>query len=312
MNEPGPPPTLLQHVCKPNHVPPGGGDVGERERLRAALTWSYEFDVLVYETWSTFACSVLFETPESPGPVPQSQFEVTEDSLGIERTVLLRRASGGLSMERVEILPLDFNGRSELAFKLLEASPEQRCIRYPGGPDSSPYRLWRVRVGGLGVVRNPTAMAEARAGGWEPVRLPEPAAARVEVADEFRVDRLSPPGDGRREPQEHLADLFGLICDGVEPESLVFRVGCDYTYRLDGGGMEVTTPVFLGAPEARDSRELAQGVAGSMRSWHGSVRPPEGEFVLRVQIYRRDAEGAQAPRVDFSRLVMPAESAVEL
>lgn len=312
MSEPGPPPTLLRHACVPGRVPPGGGVVGERERLRAALAWSYEFDLFVYETWSAFNCSVLFRTPESSGPVPQTQFEVTEDSLGIERTVLLRRTAGGVSMERVELTPLDSDFRGELAFKLLEASPEQRCIRYPGNPESSLYRPWRVRVGGLDAVRNPAALAEVRAGSYPPARFPEPLAARVEVADEFRVERLSPASNGRGEAQDHLAALFTLIREGVEPDSVMFGAGCDYAYRLDGSGMEVTTPVFLMPPESRDSRGLAEGMADMMRGWHGATRPPGGEFVIRLQVYRRETEGALSPQADFSRLLMAAESVAGL
>ena len=311
MDEPGPPPTLIQQACKPGPIPPSGGEVGETDRLRAALTWSYEFDLYVYDVWSTFACSVLFETPESSGPVPRTGFEVTEDSLGIERTVLLGRTLGEVSMEDVEIIPLDSASKQELAFKLLESSPEQRCIRYPADRDSSSYRLWRIRVGGLNALRNPSALAEARAGGWEPTRFHGPVTAFIEVADEFRIDRLSPSDAGRQAPQEQLFKLFSLISEGIAPDSVTLRVGCVYTYPLEVTGMEVTTPVFQSSSDLQDSRGLAGSMADTMKSWHSSVRPPVGEFVISLRIDGRDEDG-MPPLVNFTRLLMSAESVVEV
>ena len=311
MDEPGPPPTLIQHACKPGLIPPLGGGVGETDRLRAALTWSYEFDLYVYEVWSTFACSILSETPESSGPVPLTRFEVTEDSLGIERTALVGRTLGEVSMEDVELIPLDSAGRQELAFKLLESSPGQLCIRYPAERDSSPYRLWRIRIGGLHALRNPSALAEARAGGWEPTRFPGPVTASIEVADEFRIDRLSPPDAGPQAPQEQLFKLFGLLSEGLAADSVTLKVGCVYAHPLEVTGTEVTIPVFQSSADLRDSRGLAVRMADALKSWHGSVRPPAGEFVLSLQIHGRDKEG-MPPLVDFARLLMSAESVVEV
>lgn len=306
MDEPGPPPTLIQHTCKPHPIPPGGGTVGERERLRAALTWSYEYDLLVYEVWSAFTSAVHIQHPESSGPVPQLRFEVKEDALGIERTVLLRRTEGEISLEDVEIIPLDHDSRGELAFKLLESSPEQRCIRYPGGPESSFYRLWRIRIDGLNAVRNPTALAEAQTGEWAPVRFNEPVTARVEVADEFRIDLLSTADGERRGPLEQLVELFSLICDGVRPDTTTFKIGCEYSYPLDVTGIENTIPVLQATVEPHDVRRLAKDIIDNMRSWHSSVSPPAGKFIMRFQIDGRDAEGILFPRVEFSQLLMPS------
>lgn len=311
MDEPGPPPTLIQQACKSGPIPPAGGGVGEMDRLRAALTWGYEFDLYVHAVWGTFACSILCETPESSGPVPRTRFEVTEDPLGIERTALVGRTLGDVSMEDVELIPLDSESRQEVAFKLLESSPGQRCIRYPAERDSSPYRLWRIRVGGLHALRNPSALAEAWAGGWEPTRFPGPVTASIEVADEFRVDRLSPPDAGQRAPQEQLFKLFSLFSEGIASDSVTSRVGCVYTYPLEVTGMEVTTPVLQISADLQDSRELAGRMADALKSWHGSVRPPAGEFVISLRIHGRDKEG-RPPLIDFTRLSMSAESVVEV
>jgi hypothetical protein len=299
-------PYLITQTCKLNPVPAGGADVDERERLRAALTWSYEYDLLIYEP-QPFEGSVRCATPGADGLVPHTQFKVVEDLLGIERTALMSRTGGGLSMEEVELIPLaDY--KNEHAFKLLEATREQRCIRYAGDPWGG-RGGWRLRVNGLDMLRNPKAVGSVSAGGSGPVGFNEPVYASTSVEDEFRIDRLFPAEGGRRELRAYLQDLLGLFYDGVQPSSV--KLSCEYAQRLAGLDVEVKTKVLLtvlGAGDAPvDPKEVSAALASEMNAWRESVRPDGGEFIIALQLLQQP-EAAALPWVSFNRLVLPGES----
>ena len=299
------PPTLVGHTCKPAAVPAPGEGVSEAERLRAALTWAYEYDLLARDSSHALTHSVHYESEGSGGPVLQARFELVEDSDGTERTALLRRTGGVVSLEDVELIPLDFDHRGERPFKLLAASAEERRIMYPDEPG---WNFWRIRVGGLSMLRSPAAAVYVSVGDSKPVGFPAPVEARASVEDEFRIDRLGPDdGGGPRSLKAHLEDLFGLFCEGEPPRAM--DVGCEYAYHVGGGGMEVTVtiPVFLARGLECDPRPLAESVAAAMSEWRESVQPAVGAFVIRLQLRRLEA-GAENVWVDFGRLVLPSES----
>lgn len=277
--------------------------VVEEARLRAAPLGLYEF-FFRQQPGYEFSGAVLFNEPD--GRAEQKQFEATEEISGTERTLSIQRTGGGVSIESVEIIPLDWK-QHPLDFTQLEVSASRRTIRYSENP--SPEAL-QVRISGLNVFEVESVTACLRAQGSDEIRFREPQAAFIRRQDAIRIDALDNPQGEARGIERHLHALLGILFEMGNGRAC--ELDCRYQYQLTADGLDISVPVLPGmAFDSESNHERYNELAAQLRRWYRDASPKKGAFAFGVKVHSVRTP-QPVPVLHLSQLLLPADSIADL
>lgn len=288
-------------------IPESVGDVSEEARLRSTPIGLYEFSFRQQPRYE-FSSAVFFNGDE-PAPArqdDQKQFEAIEEITEGERTLLIQSAEGAISIESLEIVPLDWR-ENPLDYTQLEDGESRRTIRYSENP---PPESLRVRIFGLNVFDVESVTACVWANGRQDVRFPEPQIAFIERSGVIRVDRLDNPAGEVRGLEDHLQKLLGILFDITAGRA--FEFDCRYQYQPVVGGPQASIPV-MGSIQLNSNSygENLSILATGINSWYRDSAPPAGAFAFGVKVYSVRAS-RPFPVLHLSQLLLPPEAITEL
>jgi hypothetical protein len=276
-------------------LPEVGSNASEETRLRACPLGAYEVH---FRQQPQYELSGDFLFNEDT-PRTEHEFEVLEDSAGIERTMMIRRLDDRINLQSVEIIPLDWRG-IPIEFTALEVSESQRTIRY--SKDHPPESL-KLKVSGLNVLNVETIDTSlwVNSRHFSPGRL----GAFILRAEEIWIDRLSNPGGAKRKIEEHLLAFFKLVLH--DDSERRFDLACGYRMPL-GNGIYTSVPVM--PPKTltlKDSNELFVALLPFLNNWYQNSSPGKGVFAFGVKIYGTASREA-VPVLHFITLCLATES----
>jgi hypothetical protein len=300
------PVALWNQRCDPALVPRTGTDASEDARLRAAVTWAYEYILFQYAESYSFSGAIYLNdaSPHLDQFDVEKQFEVVEDVQGIERTLRIRSAQSNYSLDSLEILPLESHDQS-LEFSVLGASSSERTIRYS---DIRPAAL-KIRLGNLHAPQIHSARACAHSEGVPPMCFPEPLNASIErsgVSDTIQIDKLKHASGNKRGLEEHLTVLFDNLFNNGHAHNIGMRF--DYSYHLTESGFEVSVPVRIMPPQVY-SGDYAEAASATVRDWYESASLPPGVFKIGLNVYRRETSQII---LNLERLLLPVDTITDL
>jgi hypothetical protein len=305
---------LLNQTCQPATIPKRG-DAREAARLRAALTWAYEYVVYHYDESYGFTSAVYYngQPLDLDRYSDRVLFEVTGDA-GESETNLQARAIGpGSSMEFIRIVPMN-SADQPIDFSIVDESSVQRTLRY--ATDTQAHYL-KVSIAGLNVLQTDTAQACIEVKGGRPVCFSTPLAALLERRDspasEIRIDELNDQQTGQRRLEDYLGELFSLFFEGVSASTLDIR--CDYSYPLAAPDAQASIPLMALARRRyalSEKDSLVQAIATQLKNFFAEMMPaPHGTLIFRVQVYRED-ETLTTPGLALDALLLPADSVADI
>jgi hypothetical protein len=305
---------LLNQTCQPAIIP-GRGDASEATRLRAALTWSYEYLVYHYDESYAFNSAVYYnwQPLDLDRYGDRVLFEVT-GAAGESETSLQARAIGpGSSLEFIRIVPMN-SAEQPIDFSVVDESSAQRTLRYAN--DTQAHYL-KVNIAGLNVLQIDAAQACIEVKGGTPVCFSTPVSAFLERRDspasEIRINELNEQQTGQRRLEDYLGELFSIFFEGVSARTLAVR--CDYSYPLASPDAHASIPLIALAKmkcalSERDS--LVQAIATQLKNSFAEMMPaPHGTLIFRVQVYRED-EKLTTPVLALDALSLPADSVADI
>ena len=276
--------------------------VSEEARLRFAPIGVYEMFFRQQPRYE-FSGAFLFNgaRPQSPGQEGQRQFEATEDTSGVERTLTIQRTGGDIPFESLEFIPLDLEERP-IDFTRLEAGARRCTIRY--SKDAPPESL-KIRLPGINVFDVETVAACLWASGEQ--YSPEPLAAVISRDDGIRVDRISNPTGKTRKLEEHLLALFDALPDKAAERAC--RIQCDYQYQLSADGSTADVPVVLADVSPLASASFSE-LAEKLLDWYQEMAPRSGAFVIKLRVFGINT--LAPPALHLTQMLLPSESIAEL
>ena len=88
-------------------LPESGDNGSEEARVRAAPVGVYELSFRQQPRYELSGAFLFNDQKPRSQHDDQKQFEILEDIAGIERTLMIQRIGDSISLESVEIIPLD-------------------------------------------------------------------------------------------------------------------------------------------------------------------------------------------------------------
>lgn len=281
---------------------PEGRDISEETRLRAAAIGEYEVwfrQQPQYEFSGAFLLND--EKPDTQRPEQQKQFEVFEDIAEVERTLMIQSAPAGITLESLEIIPLDWR-ENPIEFTPLEVNESLRKISYRKEP---PVESLKLKFSGVNVFDVEVINAVL----WSQVRdySPGPLPAFIRRWEDIRIDRLDYSRNGARRIEEHLLTFFQLLLENAPNRTFDFE--CSYRYPVVEDGPNALIPVMQSLNLATAS-DLFSGLQPKLNAWYRSFSPPEGVFDFGVKVYGGGSRRA-VPVLHLTGIVLPIESIAE-
>jgi hypothetical protein len=282
-------------------LPEGGAGVSEAVRVRVLPMGVYELCFRQQPRYELDG-ALLFnaENPDAQGSEQQKQFEIVEDTAGIERTLMIQRTSDAINLESVEVIPLDWRDNS-LEFTPLAVSVSQRTIRYRKDP---PVESLKLRVSGVNVFDvesiNVTLWANGR------TYSPGQVAAFIRRSEDIRIDRLDNSEGGARKIEDHLLTFFRLLL--AKAPDRTFDLECSYRYQIVDGGPHALLPVLV--PQTltlATASELFSSLQPALNNWYQVASPPAGVFDFGVKVYGAGSRQS-LPIVHLTGIILPIES----
>jgi hypothetical protein len=276
---------------------PGGEDVSEETRLRAAVTGVYELN---FRQQPHYEFSGAFLDANTPADERQKQFEVSEDITDVDRILTLQSTADVIKLDSLEIIPLDWR-EHPLEFAPLETSEKQRKISYR--KDTPPESL-KLRLSGVNVFDSEIISAVMWANGrdYSPGKL----ATFIRRSEDIRIDRLENPSGEPRRLEEHLLTLFRLLLEKA-PDRL-FDFECSYRYHPVAGGAPAFVPVlFQRSLTLATARALFSDLLPALKNWYQNVPSIDGVFDFGVKVYGAGARES-VPIMHLTGFVLPTES----
>jgi hypothetical protein len=306
------PVVLLQQSYQQVIISERGEGVSEEARLRAAFFGEYEF-VLHQAPRYNFICTVFYnqdqllhtKSPLVPFVGRHEQFKVVEEVEGPERTLTIESLQDGVSVELIEIIPLD--GREQpLDFWSLEVSANRRTIGY--GHNLPPQAL-QIRISGLNVVDVESVNACVWSGRKPGVQFARPIFGSFQCREPIRVDLLDNPRAEARGVEGHLKAVFGTIFGKDSGRNL--WLACCYRYQLLDSGPEVRLPVLM--IPTTNSKNLPFTVSAALKKWYQDVVPSreKGAFIFEITVFAAN-DDHRLPVLTLGELILPVESISEL
>jgi hypothetical protein len=305
------PVVLLRQSFKAAAIPERRDGVSEEARLRAAPVGAYEYVLHQYPQYE-FRSAVFYNgaTPDPVGFDTQQQFKVIEVIEETERTLMIESMSDDISVEPVEIIPLDSKQRP-LDFTRLETSASRRTIRYREDP---PPHALKIRISGLNVVAVESVNACLWSDATEGVQCSEPQATFIKRQEPISIDLLDNPRGEARRLDEHLLKVFGIVFGKATTTTAGrdFQLECSYRYQIMDGAPEVSVPV-LGRyyVDSANIGENLSRVATMLSQWHRDASLGKGSFVFGVEVYGTKSP-ERVPVLRLNQLLLPSESIANL
>lgn len=313
MTEPAPI-LLVNQACQPASIP-ARGDASEAARLRAAVSWSYEYLLYHYDESYVFNSAVYYngQLLDLDRYDNRVLFEVTGDAGELETTLQARAIGPGSSLESIRIVPMN-SAEQPIDFSVVDESSGQRTLRY--ATDIQAHFL-KVSIAGLSVLQTDAAQACIEVKGGTPVCFSTPLAALLErhdsPANEIRIDELNDQQTGERGLEDHLGELINLFFEGVSVRTLALR--CDYSYPLAAPDAHASIPLMASAKRKyalREKDSLVQAIATQLKNFFAEMMPaPHGTLIFQVQVYRED-ETLTTPVLALDALLLPADSVADI
>ena len=300
-------PVLYDQSFEGAAIAEGVGSASEEIRLRSAPVGVYEFLFRQPPRYDLSGAVFFNDTePGSNGYDERKQFEVIEDLTGAERTLIIQSAGSGISLESVELIPLDWR-RTPIDYTQLEASARRRMISYANNP---PPEALAIRISGLNVFDVESITACLWAHGTDRIRFPAPQAAFIRCSEAIRVDQLNNPGASPRRLEEHLLALLDVFSNVLNERA--FELDCRYQYQLTEGGLDVSAPVLNAvALDSESKGAILSEVAFGLTRWYREVSQKKGAFAFGVKFYSvRRVE--PVPVLYLSQLILPYHSIAAL
>jgi hypothetical protein len=302
------PVVLLRQSFKAAAIPARREGVSEEARLRVAPVGAYEY-VLHQSPQYEFRSAVFYNGAQlDPDDFDtQQQFKVSEVIEETERTLTIESLSDDISVEPVEIIPLDWKQRP-LEFTRLETGARRRTIRYREDP---PPHALKIRISGLNVVAVESFNACLWSDAMEEGRCCEPHAAFIERQEPIRIDLLDNPRGEARRVDEHLLKFLGIVFGQDAANATAgrdFKLECSHRYEIADGAAETSVPV-LGryyVASANVGENLSR-LATMLSQWQRDASPGKGSFVFGVEVYGVTAQ-ERVPILRLNQLLLPTES----
>ncbi len=297
---------ILVSQCFEAAIIPERGEGGnEATRLRTALFGVYEY-VLVQKPHYEFRSAVVYNSERSVLYEGQEHFKVEEKVNGAQRTLTLECSSDDLSIERVELIPLDMNSRP-IDYMTLEATAERRTIRY--WQDDLPHKL-KIRLSELNVIEIESVNACVWVDGMPEVQFSVPQNTYLDRHDGIRVDLLDNPDEQERTLKQSLYSLFVNVFGEAFGREL--SLSCAYRFQQNKGLPEIDLPV-LQIPSTSYSEDLSRSVSSALKNWYreADVASSQGTFIFDLTVFStRVVE--KRPVLKLIRLLLPIESTSDL
>ena len=305
------PVVLLRQSFKGAAIPERRDGVSEEARLSAAPVGAYEYVLHQYPQYEFR--SAVFYNGAAPDPVgiDTQQFKVIEVIEETERTLMIESMSDDISVEPVEIIPLDSKQRP-LDFTRLETSASRRTIRYREDP---PPHALKIRISGLNVVAVESVNACLWSDAMEGVQCSEPQATFIKRQEPIRIDLLDNPRGEARTLDEHLLKVLGIVLGKATTTATAgrdFQLECSFRYQIMDGAPEVSVPA-LGRcyVDSANVGENLSRVATMLSQWHRDASLGKGNFVLGVEVYGIKVP-ERVPVLHLNQLLLPSESIANL
>jgi hypothetical protein len=305
------PVALLRQSFKGAAIPERGDGVGEEARLSATPVGAYEY--VLHQLPQYEFRSAVFYNGATPDPVnfdTQAQFKVSEVVEASERTLMTESMSDDISVEPVEIIPLDWRQRP-LDFTRLETGARRRTIRYREDPQ--PHAL-KIRISGINVVAVESVKACLWSDATEEVQCSEPQSTFLKRQEPIRIDLLDNPRRAARALEEHLLKVFGIVLGKPIDTNAGrdFGLECSYRYPITDDAPEVSVPVFgRFYVDAASVGENLSRIATMLSQWHRDTLPVKGSFVFGVEVYGTGMQ-ERVPVLRLNQLLLPSESIANL
>ena len=281
---------------------PEGGDSGSEEaRLQALPIGVYELCFRQQPHYELDGALVFnAENLEAQRVEQQKQFEIVENTAGIERTLMIQRTSDAINLESVEVIPLDWRD-NPIEFTALAVSESQRTIRYRKDP---PVEYLKLKVSGLNVfdVESIDARLSANGRNYSPGRL----AGFIRRLEEIRIDRLDNSQGSARKIEDHLLTFFRLLLQKAPNRTFDFE--CSYRYQIVDGGPYALLPVLV--PQTltlATASKLFSALLPALNNWYRSSSPPKGVFDFGVKVYGAGTRQS-LPILQLTGITLPIES----
>lgn len=305
------PVVLIRQSFKGAAIPERGDGVSEEARLRAAPVGAYEYVLHQYPQYEFR--SAVFYNGTTPDPVgfDTQQFKVIEVIEETERTLTIESMSDDISVESVEIIPLDSKQRP-LDFTRLETSASRRTIRYREDP---PPHALKIRISGINVGAVESVNACLWSDAMQGVQCSEPQTTFIKRQEPIRIDLLDNPRGEAWRLDEHLLKVFGIVFGKAITTTTAgrdFQLECSYRYQIMDGTPEVSVPA-LGRyyVDSANVGENLSRVATMLRQWHRDASLVKGSFVFGVEVYGTKVP-ERVPVLCLNQLLLPSESIANL
>jgi hypothetical protein len=281
------------------------GGAGEEARLRATPVGAYEFFFRQQPRYE-FSGAVFYNDTNPQGRVEQKQFEAAEEIDGSERTLTIQTTGSGVSLESMEIIPLDWK-QNPLDVTQVELGESRRSIRYGENP---PPEALKVRISGLNVFEVESLTACLWAQGSVGIRFHEAQAAFIRRSDAIRIDALDNPQREARGLAGHLEALLGILFKMGNGRAC--ELDCRYQYQLTADGPEVSVPLVPAVVfDSVNNSERYTALLAQLNGWYRDASPKKGTFAFGVKLYSVGTP-RPVPVLHLSQLLLPPESIADL